>query len=53
MFSLPAVEVSSKARWGAGLWLAEIIATFGLVLVISTVRDRSKRRWSHVPSGLT
>lgn len=37
MFSLPAIEISSKARWGAGLWLGEIIATFGLVLVIFTV----------------
>jgi len=34
MFSLPAVEVSSKARYGAGLWLAEGIATFGLVLIV-------------------
>lgn len=34
MFSLPAVEISSKARYGGGLWLAEGIATFGLVLVV-------------------
>jgi arsenate reductase len=34
MFSLPAVDVSSKARFGAGLWLAEGIATFGLVLIV-------------------
>lgn len=37
MFGLPALEISSKSRWGGGLWLAEIIATFGLVLVIFTV----------------
>lgn len=37
MFSLPAIAISSKARWGGGLWLAEIIATFGLVLVIFAV----------------
>ena len=34
MFSLPAVNLSSKARSGEGLWLAETIATFGLVLVV-------------------
>jgi glycerol uptake facilitator-like aquaporin len=34
MFSLPAINVSMKARIGAGLWLAEAIATFGLVLVV-------------------
>lgn len=37
MYSLPAVEISSKMRWGAGLWLAEILATFGLLLVIFSV----------------
>jgi glycerol uptake facilitator-like aquaporin len=37
MFSVPAIEISSKQRWGAGLWLAEIVATFGLVLVIFAV----------------
>ena len=34
MFSLPAVEVSTTARSGGGLWLAEVVATFGLLLVI-------------------
>lgn len=34
MFSLPAVEVSTKVRSGSGLLLAEVVATFGLVLVI-------------------
>ncbi|HEU5002166.1 MAG TPA: MIP/aquaporin family protein [Actinomycetota bacterium] len=34
MFSLPAVEVSTKARSSGGLWFAEVVATFGLVLVI-------------------
>lgn len=37
MFGLPAVEISSKVRFGTGLWLGEVIATFGLVLVIFTV----------------
>jgi glycerol uptake facilitator-like aquaporin len=34
MFSLAAVEISSKQRAGTGLWLAEAIATLGLLLVI-------------------
>jgi glycerol uptake facilitator-like aquaporin len=34
MFSLPAAEVSTKVRSGTGLWLAETVATFGLVLVV-------------------
>jgi glycerol uptake facilitator-like aquaporin len=34
MFSLPAVTLSHRTRWGAGLWLGEVVATFGLVLVI-------------------
>lgn len=34
MFSLVAVEVSAKPRTGGGLWLAEVVATFGLLLVI-------------------
>jgi glycerol uptake facilitator-like aquaporin len=34
MFKLPAVELSHHARTGGGVWLAEAIATFGLVLVI-------------------
>jgi glycerol uptake facilitator-like aquaporin len=34
MFSLPALQISQKQRGGAGLWLAEAIATFGLLLVI-------------------
>lgn len=34
MFSLPPVELSSTVRSGGGLWLAEVVATFGLLLVI-------------------
>jgi arsenate reductase len=33
MFSLPAVEVSTRVRTGGGLWLGEV-ATFGLALVV-------------------
>ena len=34
MFSLPAVTIATHERSGAGLWLGEAVATFGLVLVI-------------------
>jgi glycerol uptake facilitator-like aquaporin len=34
MFELPVWEVSLHARAGAGQWLAEFVATFGLVLTI-------------------
>jgi arsenate reductase len=34
MFALPPVEISSTARWGAHLWFSEVVATFGLLLVI-------------------
>ncbi len=34
MFSLPAVEWSTKTRSSGGLWLAEGVATLGLLLVV-------------------
>jgi glycerol uptake facilitator-like aquaporin len=34
MFDLPILQLSSKVRWSDGQWLAEGIATAGLVLVI-------------------
>lgn len=34
MFSEPAVELSSTTRTGAGIWLGEVVATVGLLLVI-------------------
>jgi glycerol uptake facilitator-like aquaporin len=34
MFSLPAVELSTTSRPGSDLWLSEVVATFGLLLVI-------------------
>jgi arsenate reductase len=41
MFGLPALQVASRPRWGAGLWFGEVVATFGLVLVIfGVVRSR-------------
>jgi glycerol uptake facilitator-like aquaporin len=34
MFDLPLLQVSSAARFGFGQWISEVIATFGLVLVV-------------------
>ena len=34
MFSLPAVQVSEHARSSGALWTSEVVATFGLLLVI-------------------
>ncbi|HYF46452.1 MAG TPA: MIP/aquaporin family protein, partial [Acidimicrobiales bacterium] len=34
MFELPAVELSDHARSSGGLWLGEVVATFGLLVVI-------------------
>ena len=41
MFELPGVTVSTTVRSSPGLWLAEVIATFGLLLVVfGVVRSR-------------
>jgi glycerol uptake facilitator-like aquaporin len=34
MFELPAIDVSSKARSSGALWLSEVVATAGLLLVV-------------------
>ena len=34
MFELPAVDLSTRERASSGLWLGEVVATFGLVVVI-------------------
>jgi glycerol uptake facilitator-like aquaporin len=34
MFDLPLWQISTTVRWGTGQWLAEAIATFGLLLTI-------------------
>jgi arsenate reductase len=40
MYSLPAVEWSTTTRTGGGVWLGEVVATAGLLLVIfGTVRS--------------
>lgn len=34
MFTLPAIQVATRPRSSGGLWLGEVVATFGLVLVV-------------------
>jgi glycerol uptake facilitator-like aquaporin len=34
MFELPAVSISTHERSGGGLWLSEVLATFGLVVLV-------------------
>lgn len=34
MFDLPLLQVSTTARWGMGQWVAEFVASFGLLLTI-------------------
>lgn len=42
MFDEPVLQLSAKARNGAGQWLGEAVATFGLVLtILGTVRHRA------------
>lgn len=45
MFELPAVTISAHARGGPGVWLGEVVATAGLVLIIvsSTQTGRTAR----------
>jgi glycerol uptake facilitator-like aquaporin len=41
MFNLPIVQLSTKVRTGPGQWLAEAVATFGLLLtIIGTLRAK-------------
>ena len=34
MFDLPLWQISAKLRWGQGQWIAEAVATFGLLMTI-------------------
>jgi arsenate reductase len=44
MFALPAVSISSKHRSGAQLWLGEVVATAGLVVVIFALTRSGRGR---------
>ena len=45
MFDLPWIQSSTHVRTGAGQWLAEAVATFGLVLVVLGHRRAQDAAW--------
>lgn len=45
MFSLPLLQISLHARTGPGQWLAEAVATLGLILVVLGHRRASDAPW--------
>jgi len=45
MFGLPLLETSGRVRTGAGQWLAEAVATFGLVLIVLGHRRPQDAPW--------
>jgi len=51
MFGLPAVSLSAHRRAGAGLWLGEVVATFGLLVVIYGVVNSDRRAWAPLAVG--
>ncbi|TQL03091.1 MIP/aquaporin family protein [Cellulomonas sp. SLBN-39] len=50
MFDLPAVQLSSTVRTGPPLWLAEVVATAGLVVVILGLLRSHRQTW--VPAAV-
>lgn len=40
MFDLPLWQIGTRTRTGSGEWLAEAVATFGLVLTVAATRKR-------------
>jgi glycerol uptake facilitator-like aquaporin len=51
MFDRPAVTIATTDRSGAGTWLAEVVATTGLVLVIIGTTRAGRRDWVAVAVG--
>jgi glycerol uptake facilitator-like aquaporin len=45
MFELPLLQVSTQVRAGPALWLAEAVATFGLLLVVLGHRRAADAPW--------
>ena len=43
MFDLPAIEVSEKIRGGSNIYLSELIATFGLLLLILIISVKNPK----------
>ncbi|MGO4596347.1 aquaporin [Terrabacter sp. 2RAF25] len=52
MFDLPAVSASQHVRAGSGLWLGEVVATLGLVIVVfGTLRGADASRVAYAVGG--
>lgn len=51
MFDLDAVDWSDKVRDGGPIWLGEVVATFGLVLLIFSMVRNGKGDWIPVAVG--
>ncbi|MEM7285866.1 MAG: MIP/aquaporin family protein [Actinomycetota bacterium] len=51
MFELDAVDWSSKTRDGGGIWLGEVVATFGLIVLIFSMVRNAKGDWIPVAVG--
>jgi len=51
MFDLSAVTISQHERLGSGLWLGEVVATLGLVLVIFRLSRSGRSPWVAVAVG--
>lgn len=51
MFDLDAVDWSTKTRDGGGIWLGEVVATFGLILLIFSMVRNAKGEWIPVAVG--
>jgi glycerol uptake facilitator-like aquaporin len=45
MFDLPLLQAATRARSGPGQWLAEFVATFGLVPVVLGARRDRQAAW--------
>jgi len=51
MFDLPAIQMSAHARTGLAQWLAEVVATTGLVLVVFMSPSAKEAAW-RVPAWI-
>jgi glycerol uptake facilitator-like aquaporin len=51
MFGLPAISVATTARTGPGIWLAEVVATAGLVMVIGGTGRSGRADWTAFAVG--
>jgi glycerol uptake facilitator-like aquaporin len=45
MFELPLIQASLHSRTGLSQWLGEVVATFGLVLIVLNIRRKEDAPW--------